>query len=268
MSEEQIEPVSEESAIENTGSDDASMGHDSELSSDNVAENIKKTDPASIQKRLGMQAKKHSREIRALHDRIAEMTNVIQGLSPADSNAGHVFNSPGQPSPVASSEEERIQHAIRVAMDMKAAEERKAHHEAAKAHVHQQYQRLADDFEKASEKYDDFHDVVMDSSTPFTHAMKDTMLLIDNAPDVAYRLAKNKSELERISKLHPLDQAREVTKLSFSLMNGRDNKQHSTAGKAEPLNMMRGSQVVTDPAITDRTSSSAIRERMKKGTWK
>lgn len=267
MTEEQIEPVNSESPEEQGGVDEsAAPGNLPEEQS----EHINKDDPASVKKRLGMQAKKHSREIRALNERIAEMQSMMHQIaSGATGGAPQQFDSPGQPGPVPSSEAERIEHAVRMALGMKAEEEKKAHHAAMQAHVQNQYQRLNDDFNRASDRYEDFDDVVMgDTSLPFTHAMKDAMLLIDNAPDVAYRLAKNKSELERISKLHPLDQAREVTKLSFSLMNGGDQKAKSQANKGEPLNVMRGNPGYTDQAITERTSPAAIRERMKQGTWK
>lgn len=267
MTEEQIEPISSESPIDDKVVDESvATGKLPEEQS----EHINKDDPASVKKRLGMQAKKHSREIRALNERIAEMQNMMHQISSANSGPSPAqFNSTGQPNTVPSNEEERIHHAVRMALGMKADEERQAHHAAMQAHVQNQYKRLHDDFNSASDRYDDFDDVVMqDNSLPFTHSMKDAMLLIDNAPDVAYRLAKNKSELERISKLHPLEQAREVTKLSFSLMNGSNGKSKPSTNKGEPLNVMRGNPGSTDQAITERTSPAAIRERMKKGTWK
>jgi hypothetical protein len=71
--------------------------------------------------------------------------------------------------------------------------------------------------------------------------------------------------LQRISKLHPLDQAREVNKLSFSLMGNNGTKQGGN--RTAPLGTVRANPVASQ-AVTDKTPPSAIRARMKAGTWK
>jgi hypothetical protein len=97
--------------------------------------------------------------------------------------------------------------------------------------------------------------------------VRDALLLVENPAEVAYRLGKNKDELHRISKLHPLDQAREVNKLSFSLMGGNNGKASSPT-KSNPLGTIRTNPVNSSSAITDKTPPSAIRARMKAGTFK
>jgi hypothetical protein len=224
----------------------------------------------SVRKRIHAQAKKHSREMRQLHDRIAQMQAQMEGDSANPQQSLYNTNpypSPGQPNPPGMSEEEKIQKAVRFALGAKEHEEKQAQMAERQAHVHKQYQRLNDEFDKASEKYDDFDDVVRGEDIPFTPHVRDALLLVENPAEVAYRLGKNKSELERISKLHPLDQAREVNKLSFSLMGGNNGKPSSQT-KANPLGTVRANPAYSSSAVTDKTPPSVIRARMKAGTWK
>jgi uncharacterized protein YukE len=224
----------------------------------------------SVQKRLHSQAKKHQREMRHLHDRIAHMQAQFGGDSANPQQSAYNSNpypSPGQPNPPAMSEEEKIQKAVRFALGAKEHEEKQAKMAEGQAHVHKQYQRLNDEFDRASDKYDDFDDVVRGDDIPFTPHVRDALLLVENPAEVAYRLGKNRSELERISRLHPLDQAREVNKLSFSLMGGKDGKA-STPTKANPLGTVRQNPAHSSTAVTDKTPPSVIRARMKAGTWK
>lgn len=226
-------------------------------------------DPISVKKRLGMQAKKHQREIRALHDRLSQMQSMMSSDSanPHASNyQSDPYSSPGQPISPGANEEERIQRAVRMALGMKEHEERQAQEAQRHAHVQKQYERLNNEFDRASDKYEDFDDVVRGEDIPFTPHVRDALLLVENPAEVAYRLGKNRSELERISKLHPLDQAREVNKLSFSLMGGNNGK--TSSSKPAPLGTVRANPAHSSQAITDKTPASAIRARMKAGTWK
>lgn len=223
-------------------------------------------DPYGVKKRLGMQAKKHQREMRQLHDRIAQMQNTLESDN-ANTSHANSYDSPGQPRAPDMSEEQKIHHAVRLALGFKEEEERKAKEAEHVTHVHKQYQRLNDEFDRASDKYDDFDDVVRGDDIPFSPHVRDALLLVENPADVAYKLGKNKAELERISKLHPLDQAREVNKLSFSLMGGNSGKQTSS-NKANPLGSIRVNPSSHSGAITDKTPASVIRARMKAGTFR
>jgi len=228
-------------------------------------------DPYGVKKRLGMQAKKHAREMRQLQERIMhlETNSHSDSANPHDSYSynSNPYPSPGQPIPPGMNEEERIQHAVRLALGAKEHAERQAKDAERQAHVHKQYERLHSEFDKASDKYDDFDDVVRGDDIPFTPHVRDALLLVENPAEVAYKLGKNKSELERISKLHPLDQAREVNKLSFSLMGGNTGKQ-STPSRANPIGSIRPNPAHSSNAITDKTPPSVIRARMKAGTFK
>jgi len=252
--------------VENGG---VGPGDAEELGSEDAEQGIAGQDePHSIKKRLGMQAKKHAREMRQMQEHMMRMQAQLGGDSanPQQNYNSNPYPSPGQPNPPAMSEEEKIHKAVRFALGAKENEERQAKEAEHVTHVHKQYQRLNDEFDKASDKYDDFDDMVRGDDVPFTPHVRDALLLVENPAEVAYRLGKNKSELERISRLHPLDQAREVNKLSFSLMG---NHGKPTANqKSTPMGGIRQNPAHSSTAVTDKTPPSVIRARMKAGTWK
>lgn len=253
--------------VENGG---VGPGDAEEQGSDSEPQGIaEKDEPYSIKKRLGMQAKKHAREMRQMQEHLNRMQAQLgsDSATPHSQYNSNPYPSPGQPNPPAMSEEEKIQHAVRLALGAKEHEERQAKDAQHQAHVNKQYQRLNDEFDRASEKYDDFDEVVRGDDVPFTSHVRDALLLVENPAEVAYRLGKNTSELERISKLHPLDQVREVNKLSFALRTGNDGKGHPTT-KANPLGNVRANPINSSRTVTDKTPASEIRARMRAGTWK
>ncbi len=230
---------------------------------------VSDADPLSVKKRLGMQAKKHKQEIRKLHDRISQMQSMMGSERPnphASSYQPDPYPSPGQPSPVASSEEDRIRQAVNMALGAQEEQKRQAFEAEQAAQVQRHYKRLNDEFDSAMDKYEDFDDAVRNDELPFTANVRDALLMIENAPDVAYRLAKNKSDLERISKLPPIDLIREINKLSFALRLGKEDNKGSQ-GRPSPLGNARPNPVGSQ-AITDKTPASVIRARMKAGEWK
>ncbi len=158
--------------------------------------------------------------------------------------------------------EDQIKHGVDYALRARDEQERKAKDVERMQHVHKGYQKLHDEFDKASEKYEDFDDVVRGDDAPFTPHVRDALLLVDNPADVAYKLGKNRDELNRIAGLHPLDQAREVNKLSFALMSG--NRQSAAPSGSKPM-----SQIKANPVTSHANNSAAsIRAKMKAGTWK
>ena len=79
-----------------------------------------------------------------------------------------------------------------------------------------------------------------------------------------YKLGKNPSELKRISQLHPIDQAKEMSKLSFALMGGTPKPEMKSQA---PMGQVKSNPVASH-AVTEKTSVSDIRSRMKSGGWK
>jgi len=269
MEEEQNNLPEETGEVSDGANDGIGPGDSEEQGSSEFGQGLE-DDPYGVKKRLGMQAKKHQRELRQMHEKLMHLESQLSNgsgnnhHSPYNSNP---YPSPGQPNPPGMTEEERIEKAVRFALGAKEHEERQARDAERQAHVHKQYQRLNNEFDRASDKYEDFDDVVRGDDVPFTPHVRDALLLVENPAEVAYKLGKNKSELERISRLHPLDQAREVNKLSFSLMNGNSGKVNS-ATKANPLGEIKANPAHSSGAVTDKTPASAIRARMKAGTWK
>lgn len=224
-------------------------------------------DPHAVKKRLGMQAKRHQREMRAMQEQIMQMQSQMVQPQQSMQSADMFQSGQSMPNTQGMSIEEQIQRGVQFALHAKERQEAQAKEAERLAHVQKQYEKLNHEFDKASDKYDDFDDVVRGHDAPFSSAIRDALLFIDNPSEVAYKLGKNREELHRISQLHPLDQAREVNKLSFALMGG--NKASSAPGNngARPMGNIKVNPV-NSQAITDKTPASAIRARMKAGTWK
>lgn len=261
---DQVNAANEADSGEGYNSEDAPNALNEEASESMAKED----DPLSVKKRLGQQAKKHQREMRQMQEQIMRMQQHMEqsGRPVVDSNANPI-HSPGQPNGPSGSEEERIARAVRLALGAQEAEQRKAKEAEGYQHVQKKYMALNDEFDRASDKYDDFDEVVRGHDVPFSPAIRDALLFIDNPADVAYKLGKNRQELQRISQLHPLDQAREVNKLSFALMGGQTGAKPAINAKA-PMGQIRTNPTNSSGAVTDKTPPSVIRARMKAGTWK
>ena len=83
--------------------------------------------------------------------------------------------------------------------------------------------------EKAREKYDDFEQVAYNPNLPITNVMAETIQASEIGPDMAYHLGANPKEAERISKLSPLLQAKEIGKLEAKLAANPPVNKTSTA---------------------------------------
>lgn len=114
--------------------------------------------------------------------------------------------------------------------------------------IAQASQRLQQDFqselEKASERYDDFEDVMEQSVPHFTKPIANVAQLLPNAGDVLYSLGKNKAELQRITKLSDIEQAKEIFNYAVKLAQGKSPK---ISNAPAPLS---NSQVKNKPATT------------------
>ena len=83
--------------------------------------------------------------------------------------------------------------------------------------------------EEARNKYDDFEQVAYNPKLPVTETMAQTIQASDNGPDVIYYLGSNPKEAERIARLSPLLQAREIGKIEAKLGDNPPAKKTSTA---------------------------------------
>lgn len=71
--------------------------------------------------------------------------------------------------------------------------------------------------EEARTKYDDFEQVAYNPRLPITDVMAETIKASDVGPDVAYYLGSNPKEADRISRLSPFMQAKEIGKIEAKL---------------------------------------------------
>ena len=81
---------------------------------------------------------------------------------------------------------------------------------------------------KAREKYQDYDAKVYSESVPFTRPMTDAIVESEHGPDVAYFLADNPAEFDRISKLSPRGQVMELGYLTAQF------RQQAKAEPAKP----------------------------------
>jgi hypothetical protein len=83
--------------------------------------------------------------------------------------------------------------------------------------------------EKAREKYDDFEQVAYNPNLPITDVMAQSIQASDIGPEVAYHLGANPKEAERIARLSPILQAKEIGKLEAKLASDPPVKKTSNA---------------------------------------
>lgn len=163
---------------------------------------------AMIGKRLAREQRKWEREQQA---KLAEMQAVAQvpkELPPVDQ-----FETP---------------EAYAEALAVRKAEELIAQRELQKqqAALEEAYAERA---EKARDKYDDFEQVAYNPQLRITGVMAETIKASDIGPDLAYWLGSNPKEADRISRLSPLLQAREMGKIEAKLGNEPPARKTSSA---------------------------------------
>ena len=83
--------------------------------------------------------------------------------------------------------------------------------------------------EKARDKYDDYEDVVYNPKLRITDVMAETIQHSEIGPDLAYWLGTNPKEADRIARLSPLMQAREIGKIEVKLADNPPVKKTTSA---------------------------------------
>lgn len=217
--------------------------------------------PEAAKKRLGMQEKRHKKELRKMQQQLDEMRDHLR-TRPEPLNSPETSMNPYTSQPEPGGMDETVYKAVARAMELQKMQEQKAKDEERMQHVHKSYRNLQDKLDSASSKYEDFDDVVKSDDAPYTDAMRDAALLIENSDDVLYHLGKDREKLKRISELHPLEQAREVIKLSHALSVGAGTKQSTS--NAKPLGQVKNNPV-TSNTVNESTSVGELRKRMKEG---
>lgn len=110
------------------------------------------------------------------------------------------------------------------------------------------------------DKYDDFDQVAYNPRLPITDAMAQTIQASDIGPEIAYFLGSNPKEADRISRLSPFAQAKEIGKIEAKLA---DNPPTKTTTKAPdpiaPINA-RSSSAPTYDTTDPRSIKSMTTE--------
>jgi len=83
--------------------------------------------------------------------------------------------------------------------------------------------------EDARTKYDDFEQVAYNPKLPITEVMAQTIQASEIGPDVIYHLGSNPKEAERIAKLSPFLQAREIGKIEARMATNPPAKRTTAA---------------------------------------
>ena len=161
---------------------------------------------AMIGKRLAREQRKWERE---QQQRAAE-TQIVKAPSATSADQ---FESP---------------EAYAEALAYQRAEELIAKREAAKQQsaVLESYQERE---EQARDKYDDFEQVAYNPKLPITNVMAETIQSSDIGPELAYYLGSNPKDAERISRMAPLAQAKEIGKIEAKLASEPPVKRTTSA---------------------------------------
>jgi hypothetical protein len=130
--------------------------------------------------------------------------------------------------PTASVDQFESPEAYAEAMAYQKAEELLAKREAAKQQsaVLESYQERE---EAARDKYDDFEQVAYNPKLPITNVMAETIQSSDIGPELAYYLGSNPKEADRISRMTPLSQAKEIGRIEAKLASAPPIKKTTSA---------------------------------------
>lgn len=196
---------------------------------------------AMIGKRLAKEQRKWEREQQS---KLAEM-QTLQSM-PKESPLPDQFESP---------------EAYAEALAIKKAEEliHQREFQKQKAALEEAYAEREDE---ARTKYDDFEQVAYNPKLPVTDVMAETIKASDIGPDLAYWLGSNPKEAERISRLSPLLQAREIGKIEAKITAEPFQKKITSApAPIRPVNAR-----VVNPGVIDTTDPRST-QTMSTSDW-
>lgn len=103
--------------------------------------------------------------------------------------------------------------------------------------------------EEVRTKYDDFDQVAYNPQLPITDVMAETIRASEVGPEVAYFLGSNPKEADRISRLSPFLQAKEIGKIEAKLADAPPVKKTSSA----PAPIVPVTARVSSSGVTDTT---------------
>ena len=120
----------------------------------------------------------------------------------------------------------------------------------------------ADREEQSRDKYEDFEQVAYNPQLRVTDVMAETIKASDIGPDLAYWLGSNPKEADRISRLSPLLQAREIGKIEAKL--SAEPPQKKTSSAPAPISPVTAR--AANPGVIDTTDPRSIKT-MSASEW-
>ncbi len=151
--------------------------------------------------------------------------------------------------------------AVEIVEKREAAKKQQESEKLQQAEIERQSDRRRTLLEVGEDKYDDFEDVVKGSKLQIAEPAYLAMLESDISADLVYHLAKNDDEAERISKMSPYAQAKEIGKLEDKLAAKQPIKK-SDAPK--PITPVSGSKDFTK-RYEDMTIAEIEADAVKRG---
>lgn len=220
------------------------------------------SDPLYVQKRLKQAERKHAREMRELMSQNQALMQHLNSFTNQTSQEP-VYDSHGDV-------DGQIQKAVSYALNYRDMQEQKQREAENARHIERQHHDLDRHLDNMSNKYDDFDEIVRGNDVPFTHEMRTAALLLPksgsgSAGEVLYKLGKNREDLSRISKLHPVDQARELVNLSHAMIAGKQETPKASYQHNRPMESIKTNPLSNPNSISEKTSVSEIRRQMKEG---
>ena len=217
--------------------------------------------PEYAKKKLGIQEKRHKKEMRRMQESFQSQLDELNSRLQQPSNHMNSFESNHDQG---GELDHKLYSLVQKVMNQEKEQQRKQQQEQMAQHVYKKQSELINSLDKHSDKYDDFDEVVRDKNSPYTESMTAVAMLLHDipgvdVPEVLYRLGKDKNKLHEISKLHPLDQGKEVLKLAIAMMNNGGGKSPKAS---EPLGNIKNNPV-TSSNVNSQTSVSDLRRRMK-----
>lgn len=144
--------------------------------------------------------------------------------------------------------------------------ERKAQELLARREAEKQQTEMLDAYhdreEEARTKYDDFEQVAYNPNLRITDVMAESIRTSDIGPEVAYYLGQNPKDADRISRLPPLSQAKEIGKIEVKLAS--DPPARKTTSAPDPIRPV-APRNATNPAY-DTTDPRSIKS-MSTSEW-
>lgn len=140
---------------------------------------------------------------------------------------------------------------IREAETRRQAQTREEQIRQYQAHVQREYQGRV---EKARAKYEDFDDLVGDPTLPITVPMAHVIAEMEMGPDVAYYLAQNRADAERIARLSPARAAIELGKIEAKVASAPAPKTVTPSHAPAPITPVSGKAPVASDKPSDKDS--------------